>query len=81
MSKCGSCSGTRFKVVEQSPEDSRYKLLFIQCATCQVPVGVTEYYNSGAMLDKLEKKLKSIESQISILDHNIRAVAQALSRR
>ena len=56
-SKCPKCDNTRFEVVEHSPSGSNFKLMFIQCASCGSVVGVTEYYNAGALLHKIMKKL------------------------
>jgi hypothetical protein len=56
-STCIKCGGTRFEVRENTPRDSAFKLMFVQCAACGGVVGVQEYYNIGGMLQKLAKKL------------------------
>ena len=47
-----------FEVKEASPFQSAFKLYFVQCASCGGVVGVTEYYNISAVLEKLGKHLK-----------------------
>jgi predicted Zn finger-like uncharacterized protein len=52
-SKCPSCSSTYF----ETPSGSRYKLQFVKCSSCGTVVGVLDYYNIGALLFALAKKL------------------------
>jgi len=42
-SKCGHCKSATFEVKEVEPRESRFKLIFVQCASCGVPVGVIDY--------------------------------------
>ncbi len=56
-SNCVKCSSTSFEVVDSSPHNSNFKLQFVQCASCGSVVGVLEYFNIGALLEKLAKKL------------------------
>lgn len=56
-SKCPSCSSTSFETAIETPKESRFKLLFIRCASCGAVVGVLDYYNIGSMLQQLAKKL------------------------
>jgi predicted nucleic-acid-binding Zn-ribbon protein len=57
LSTCVKCGHHFFEVSEAEPNGSQFKLMFVQCASCGGVVGVTEYYNAGAMLEKLAKKL------------------------
>lgn len=56
-STCVKCKSTKFEAVLQNPQGSSFNFIFIQCAACGGVVGVTEFYNLGARLDKLAKKL------------------------
>lgn len=56
-SKCGSCGSPSFEVKEHTPNHSTFRLLFVQCAKCGVVVGVNEFFNIGAMLDKIARKI------------------------
>ncbi len=56
-SKCPQCSSTSFEAVEHTPKNSNFKLQFIQCSSCGSVVGVMDYWNIGASLEKIAKKL------------------------
>jgi hypothetical protein len=57
MSTCVKCGGHYFEVKENSPNGSSFKLMFIQCSSCGGVVGVQEFYNTGALVQRLAKKL------------------------
>ena len=56
-SKCPRCENTSFEMQENEPRGSGWKYMFIQCARCGTVVGVTEYMNIGALIQKLAKAL------------------------
>jgi excinuclease UvrABC ATPase subunit len=56
-SRCIKCDGSSFEIVENSPRGSAFKLMFVQCSSCGGVVGVLDYYNIGARLTELAKKL------------------------
>jgi hypothetical protein len=55
--KCPKCDHTTFQVTVNSPSKSNFKLQLIHCASCGCVVGTQEYYNSGALIFELAKKL------------------------
>lgn len=57
LSSCPKCGGHRFEMVTKEPSGSKFKVQFIQCASCGCVVGTSEYYNIGALLHKLAEKL------------------------
>ncbi len=57
-STCIKCGWTKFETVAKEPNKSAYKLLFTQCTNCGGVVGVTEFYNIGALVHALAKALK-----------------------
>lgn len=57
-SKCPGCSNTEFEVVNETPVNSNYELIFVRCTSCKVVIGVIDYYNVGALVKKLAAKLK-----------------------
>lgn len=57
QSTCGHCGNKTWEIKMIEPSGSRYKLYFVQCAKCGVPVSVQEYYNINARLETLAKKL------------------------
>lgn len=56
-SKCPKCEASSFETELETPRGSSFKLLFIRCSSCGTVVGVMDYYNIGAMLEKLGDKL------------------------
>lgn len=56
-SRCPKCEASKFEIIENVPTGSAYKFMFIQCSSCGTVVGVTEYFNAGALLHKIMKKL------------------------
>ena len=56
MSSCPKCGAHRFEMKESSPTGSKFRIMFIQCASCGTVVGVTDFYNIPNLLGKLAKK-------------------------
>ncbi len=56
-SKCPKCESSSFEVEYETPKNSNFKLLFVCCSSCGTVVGVLDYYNIGAMLEKLGDRL------------------------
>ena len=57
ISTCVKCGGTHFEIVAKEPRGANYKLMFVQCTGCGGVVGVTEFYNTGVLIQKLAKAL------------------------
>jgi hypothetical protein len=51
MAGCSNCGNRVFEIEEDSPLGSKFKLLFVQYASCGVPVSVLDYFNIGAMIE------------------------------
>ena len=56
-STCVKCGSTIFETKEATPRGSNFKLIFVQCVSCGGVVGVTEFFNIGALIQTLAKKL------------------------
>lgn len=56
-SRCPKCEHTSFEVVQETPYQSSYILQFTRCSSCKSVVGVTEYFNIGALVKKIMDKL------------------------
>lgn len=87
-STCAKCGGHYFEIKGFEPRGANYKQNFVQCTSCGVPVGVLDYYNVGTLLkeqekdmEKLARRLAAVESALETIDHNVRVVAKAVSRR
>jgi hypothetical protein len=81
ISSCGKCGGHSFKVALQEPSGCRYKVNFVQCASCNTPIGVLDYYNTGAQLEEQKKLTKDLANKVAHLEHDLHLVLQALQRR
>ena len=60
QSKCIKCNGITFEMVENTPLNSNFKLMFVQCQTCGTVVGVLPYENAAELVRKLTKKIDSL---------------------
>lgn len=58
LSTCPKCGNHSFEMVENSPSNSRFKVLFIQCSACGCVVGTKEYYDIATLIKRLAQKLK-----------------------
>jgi hypothetical protein len=54
---CVKCGQHQFEVREVEPNDSNFKLNFVQCGSCGGVVGVMDYSNIGSLLEALAQKL------------------------
>lgn len=79
-SKCPNCDNRSFEVTENSPSKSQFKLMFVQCSKCGCVVGTMDYFNIGARISELEKKINdisltdntsTIKNNLNILNENI----------
>lgn len=81
FSKCPKCNGTLWELAEVEPGGSNFKWFFVQCSSCGAPVGVVDYFPNTTLkgrIEAVEKAVASIESQLSTIDYNIRALAQRM---
>jgi hypothetical protein len=85
-STCAKCGSHSFQLVENEPSGSNFKLMFIQCSSCGAPIGVQDYYNTGALLQKQQKQIEAIEANINnlqysldVINNNIATIINALN--
>ena len=57
ISTCPKCDSHSFEMVENSPRDSRFKIMFVQCALCGAVVVTADYINTAALIQQLAEKL------------------------
>jgi predicted nucleic acid-binding Zn-ribbon protein len=81
ISSCPKCGNGRFKLVTQEPSGSNFKLNFIQCSSCNSPVGVMDYFNTGAQMEDQKKQIDKISSRLSSIEHTLQQLVHALQRR
>lgn len=75
-SKCGFCGGLQWEIDEESPDNSAYKVFFVRCKSCKVPIGVMDYYDTHSKLEKIENTVKvlgnSVTGALGVIDANVR---------
>jgi hypothetical protein len=79
--KCGKCESAAFRVQEISPNDAAYKMYAVQCVSCQTPIGITDYYNSGVLLKQQEKAIADLGQKIAQIEHSVNQIAYALQSK
>ena len=77
---CGKCGGTSFKATAIEPIGCAFKLIAVECAGCNTPFGITDFYNAGALLLQQEQMLKQQETQIGALDLRLREMEDVLQQ-
>lgn len=80
-STCAKCGGHSFKIEMKEPAGSRYKFNFVQCSSCGTPVGVVDYFNTGAQLEEQKRELGSLEMRLSTIENLLQQVVHALRQR
>ena len=63
-SKCPSCNKSNFEMVEATPKNSAFKVMFVQCALCGAVVGAMDYINPSSLIELLGRE---VEKQGKIL--------------
>jgi hypothetical protein len=74
FAKCGHCGGSGTKISEISPTGAAYKQNAICCTSCNAILGVTGYYDTGAMIKKQEAEIQKLKQTVDQLDYNLRQV-------
>lgn len=80
VSTCAKCGGGMFKLVTQEPQGSNVKMNFIQCAECNAPIGVADFYNTGNQLLALKKQVDSLASDVSSIKQTLEKIAHGLRK-
>lgn len=88
ISKCSGCGSSYFEIKAVEPRGSQYKLFFVQCSSCGIPVSTEDYYNTGAQLETTQKKLDELDARIrriegmaANIDQNLARLAQIIQHR
>ena len=76
MSKCGQCGGFSWELSEEAPTGSNYKVYFVRCTMCKVPIGVMDFYHTHTKLDKIDKSIIALgnlmTNTLQTIDENVR---------
>ena len=81
MSTCGKCGGHMFEVVENSPHGANYKVMFVQCMTCGVPVGTQDYYNVPTLIQKQTAQITNLASSLDDIERKVRNIEDEVRRK
>ena len=65
-STCIKCGGRNFELELATPKGAAFKLYFVQCVSCGGVVGVQEFHNIGARIDRVEKALSKIADRLNV---------------
>ncbi len=58
ISNCPRCEKSQFELVHQDNiKGANQPMYFVQCASCGTVVGVTDFYDTPALLEKIAKKV------------------------
>ncbi len=79
-SLCPKCNTGSFKVVTQEPSGSNYKLNFVQCSACNTPIGVLDYFNTGAQLEAQKQQIEGLGSKLNHIEYTLQQLANALRK-
>lgn len=80
IAKCGHCGGTGTKVAEIAPLGGAYKQTAICCSACSAILGVTGYFDTGALLKQQEAKINALTSALGSISHDLDTIRQSLQR-
>ena len=80
ISTCAKCGGGMFKLVIQEPQGTNVKMNFVQCATCNAPIGVADFYSTGTQLVNLKKQVESLASDVANMKQTLERLARDLRK-
>lgn len=66
QSKCAKCDHSTFEIVENTPEGSKFQVMFIQCAQCGTVIGVQPDENIPALLHFMKDMLVEIMQKLGL---------------
>lgn len=78
LSKCTKCGSGFFEMKEAEPRNASYKQIFVQCSSCGGVVGVTSYYDPGALTKELQAKVNGLEAAVQRIEHQLQQIAYRL---
>lgn len=81
MAKCGHCNHIGTKLTEISPSGGRYKMMAVCCSSCSAILGVTDYFNSGTLIQSVEKKVDTLRSEVGFVKSAANQILDLLRRR
>ena len=80
MSTCSKCGGHIFEITEQEPSGSRFKVYFVQCTSCNTPIGIMDYFDTNSSMKNIEIKLGNLQNSLDQIQHDISNINSDLRR-
>lgn len=78
ITSCPKCNNHSFEIVEVPVAHSVYKLNAVQCSVCGTPIGIQEYFNSGAKILEQTGIISGLSTKISNLEQILLDIEQSL---
>jgi len=78
---CGHCGKPGTKAVQIEPAGAAFKQTAICCSSCGAILGVTGYYDEGALLKKAEQANASLAQKVTNLEHQLNQILYVLQSR
>ncbi|MCX7559798.1 hypothetical protein OS190_09480 [Sulfitobacter sp. F26204] len=75
---CGHCGKTGTKAQEISPSGANFKQVAICCSSCSAILGVTGFFDVGAVVKVQEKKIDAMTHQIGDLTRAVEDLQRQL---
>lgn len=79
VSTCPRCERTSFEIKEVAPTGSSFKMNFVQCKSCGTPVGVVDFHNTYAIIQKQAARFSAIEEHLLEMEKTVKAIARRLA--
>lgn len=78
LSTCVKCGRSGFELREATPSGSAFIHYFLQCSSCGGVVGMTEYNNVGALLEKQARQIAELQQAVEQISHTVARIAQQM---
>jgi len=79
-STCPKCDSHKFDYVENSPDGSAYKLMFVQCSSCGAVVGVMDYLSIGTQNEQLKEEIKVLTKEVERSQYTLNHIVNLLNQ-
>ena len=80
MSKCAHCGSFSWELHTESPIGSNFKINFVRCNICKIPVGTMEFFNLHSSIEVLQKKVEVLEQTMSSTSHVLTIINENVRR-
>ncbi len=71
LPRCPKCGNQSFEMVSGEPGNWRFKIMFVQCASCKTVVGTMDYFNLSTLIHELNERISNIETNLEEIEYEI----------